>query len=316
MKIVVLDGFTLNPGDISWSALNDLGECEYHEHTRVEDVPARSAGAQIVLTNKTVLSAKTLSSLPDLRYIGVLATGYNVVDVAAARHKGIMVTNVPAYGTASVAQATFALLLELTNHAGHHSETVRQGRWSASRDFCYWDFPIVELSGLTMGIIGLGTVGNAVASIARGFGMRVIGYSRSASVADGIELASLDEVFANSDIVSLHCPLTEQTARLVSRERLALMKPTAFLINTSRGPLVDQEALANALNQGALAGAGLDVLATEPPSDDNPLLQARNCIVTPHIAWASRAARERLMKQAVANIRAFLDGHPINVIAG
>lgn len=314
MNIVVLDGFTLNPGDLSWEVLSDIGEFVVYEHTQNADVVERSAGAHIALTNKTVLTEATLTALPNLRYIGILATGYNVVDVAAARQKGIVVTNVPSYGTASVAQATFALLLELTNRVGHHCETVRQGRWSASRDFCYWDFPLVELAGLTMGIIGLGAVGSAVARIARGFGMRVIGYSRSGADVDGVELVSIDEIFANSDVVSLHCPLTEQTTSIVNRDRLALMKPTAFLINTSRGPLVDQDALADALNRGALAGAGLDVLSIEPPPHENPLRKARNCIITPHIAWAARAARERLMNQAVANIRSYIDGHPINVI--
>jgi glycerate dehydrogenase len=312
--IVVLDGFALNPGDLSWDDLRKLAPCEIYDHTPGEQVAARLQGASIGLTNKAHLTAATIASLPDLRYIGVTATGTNIVDLASARARGIIVTNVPAYSTDSVAQTTFALLLELTHHAGHHAKTTAEGRWSRSRDFCYWDFPLIELAGLTMGIIGLGAVGRKVAGIATAFGMRVIGASRSGSNDRGIECVSLDEIFRQSDVLSLHCPLTPETKGIVNRERLASMKKTAFLINTGRGPLIDEQALANALNGEQLAGAGLDVLSEEPPSADNPLLRARHCIITPHIAWATRAARVRLMKQTVANLEAFLQGAPINIV--
>lgn len=316
MKIVVLDGHTLNPGDLSWDELRALGECEIHPRTPPELVAARAAGAEVVLTNKVALDAATLAALPELRYIGVLATGYNVVDAAAARARGVTVTNVPGYSTKSVAQLTFALLLELTHHAGHHAATVRAGRWAASADFCYWDFPLRELDGLTFGVVGFGAIGREVAGIAAAFGMRVLAHSRRRPepLPPGVEFVALDDLFARADVVSLHCPLTPETRHLVNAERLARMKPGAFLLNTGRGPLVDEAALAAALNGGRLAGAGLDVLSAEPPPADHPLLTARNCLITPHLAWASGAARRRLLREVAANLRAFLSGSPRNVV--
>jgi glycerate dehydrogenase len=316
MSIVVLDGFTLNPGDLSWDQLKSLGACEIYDRSAPSEVVQRAAHAEVVLTNKTVLSRDQINSLPLLKYIGVLATGYNIVDAAAARERNIPVTNIPTYGTRSVAQMTFALLLELTQHAGHHAQTVREGRWTSNPDFCYWDFPLVELDGLTLGLVGYGRIGRAVGELARAFGMEVLSYSRSQpkETAPGVRWAGLDELFSTSDVVSLHCPLTPETKHLVNAGRLARMKPTAFLINTSRGPLVDETALAEALNSGRLAGAGLDVLAVEPPKAENPLLQARNCLVTPHISWATRAARARLMNTAVENVKAFQNGKAQNVV--
>ncbi len=316
VRIVVLDGHTLNPGDLDWTALEALGSCEIHERTPAALVVERARGAAIVLTNKTVLTREQILALPELRYIGVLATGYNVVDVAAARERGIPVTNVPTYGTRSVAQMTFALLLELTQHVGHHAQTVRDGRWTRCPDFCYWDHPLIELEGLTLGIVGYGRIGRAVAEIGRAFGLRIIAAaSERRAPAENQELSlPLDELFRQSDIVSLHCPLTETTRHMVNERRLALMKPTAFLLNTSRGPLIDEAALAAALNRGGLAGAALDVLGVEPPAEGNPLFAAKNCLITPHIAWATRSARARLMETAVANVNAFLEGAPVNVV--
>jgi glycerate dehydrogenase len=316
MRIVVLDGFTLNPGDLSWDDLCALGPCQVFERTPPSETVARASAAEIVLTNKFLLTREVLAQLPALRYIGVLATGYNVVDAAAARARGIPVTNVPDYSTASVAQLTFALVLELAHRTGHHPQTVRAGRWSRNADFCYWDQPLVELAGLTMGIVGFGRIGRSVTNIARALGMRVLIHSRTRPKQLPPEAAfvDLETLFRQSDIVSLHCPLTPETRHLVNPTRLAQMKPGAWLINTSRGPLVDEDALAAALNSGHLGGAGLDVLSTEPPPATNPLLQAKNCIITPHFAWATTAARRRLMRVAVDNIRAFLEGHPQNVV--
>ncbi len=312
MKIVVLDGFTLNPGDLDWSELHGLGHCTVYDRTPAAQIVERAADAPIVLTNKTPLSAEIIGRLPHLRYIGVLATGYNVVDVVAARARQIPVCNIPSYGTRSVAQHVFALLLELTQRTGHHAHTVREGRWTQNPDWCYWDRPLVELDGLTLGIVGYGRIGQAVAAIGQAFGMRVIVHSRSASL--GMETVSLDDLFRRSDVISLHCPLTDQTKGLVNTQRLSLLKPSSFLINTSRGPLVAESDLATALNAGWLAGAGLDVLSTEPPSPDNPLLAARNCLITPHLAWATHAARTRLLTTATANVRAFLNDAPQNVV--
>jgi glycerate dehydrogenase len=314
-QIVVLDGFTLNPGDLDWSGLRALGEFTVYDRTPPQEVVSRASGAEIVLTNKTVLDAAIIGALPQLRYIGVLATGYNVVDTAAATARGIPVTNTPGYGTPAVAQHAFALLLELCHRVGHHAATAREGRWSDSMDFCYWDSPLTELAGLTLGIVGYGAIGRAVGRIGRAFGMNIIAHTEPPCASeDGVEFMSLDEVFRRADVVTLHCPLTEATRNLVNAHRLALMKPTAFLINTSRGPLVAEQDLADALNASRIAGAGLDVLAVEPPSRANPLLAAKNCFVTPHIAWATRAARQRLMDIAVANVRAFLAGRPQNVV--
>jgi len=317
MKIVVLDGYTLNPGDLSWSELEALGDCAVYDRTSPEELLGRAQEAEAVLTNKAPLDAGAIARMPRLRYIGVLATGFNIVDVEAARARNVAVTNVPGYSTDSVAQLTFALLLELTHHVGHHAETVRAGRWSAGADFSYHDFPLIELRGLTLGIVGFGQIGQAVARLAHLFGLRVLAHRRPRHPADGggwadIEFVEMDALLEQSDIVSLHCPLTPETAGLIGPESLRRMKPTAFLLNTSRGPLVDGAALAEALNAGRLAGAGLDVLSREPPAPDDPLLSARNCLVTPHIAWASGAARARLMTAIAGNLRAFQAGERLN----
>jgi len=318
MRIVVLDGYTLNPGDLSWGQLQALGPCAIYDRSSAEEVVPRARDAEIVLTNKAGLSRQIIAQLPRLRYIGVIATGYNIVDRQAARERNIVVTNVPAYGTASVAQMVFAHLLNLTQHVAYHAETVTARRWCTSQDWCYWDYPLVELALLTLGIIGFGQIGRATAQIARAFKMKVLACDPAApaGAAAGVQLTDLERVFRQSDAISLHCPLTPQTYQLVNRERLAMMKPSAYLINTSRGPLVDEEALAEALNSGRIAGAGLDVLAVEPPEPDNPLLSAKNCYVTPHIAWATKAARQRLLTAVVENIRAFLAGRPQNVVSG
>lgn len=321
-RIVVLDGFTLNPGDLSWDELKALGDCKIHGRSAPSEVLDRAAEAELVLTNKVPLTREHFAKLAGLKYVGVLATGTNVVDLAAARERGVVVTNVPAYGTASVAQTTMALLLELAQHAGHHSHAVRDGRWTRNPDWCYWDFPLIELEGLTIGIVGLGRIGTAVARLAAAFGMRVIAAQRQTpspapllASQPGITRLELEAVFCQSDVVSLHCPLTAETRHLVNAERLSWMKTTAFLLNTSRGPLVDEQALADALNSGRLAGAGLDVLSTEPPTATNPLLTAKNCIITPHLAWATRSARARLMAIAVENVRVFLSGKPKNIVS-
>lgn len=316
MKIVVLDGYTTNPGDLTWQALHEVAECEIYDRTAVDQIVERAHDAEFVLTNKTPLDATTLAKLPALKYIGVLATGYNVVDTEAAKARGVAVTNIPAYGTESVAQMVFALLLELTQHVGHHARTVREGKWSASPDFCYWDYPLIELHGLTLGVIGFGHIGQAVARLGQAFGMKVVAHrkpKRDPGLA-GVTYLELDELLQQSDVVTLHSPLTDQTRHLIDAERLALMKPSAFLINTARGPLVHEDDLADALNSGRLAGAGLDVLSVEPPSPDNPLLSAKNCLITPHIAWATEAARKRLLGMAVENIQAFVAGESLNRI--
>jgi len=314
MKIVVLDGFTLNPGDLSWNDLQSLGSCEIYDRTPPPEVIRRSADAEILLTNKTKLTRELIQSLPKLRYIGILATGTNVVDLKAARERNITVTNVPGYGTQSVAQTTIALLLELCHRVGHHSQTVREGRWTRNIDWCYWDFPLIELGSLTMGIVGLGHIGRAVAELARAFGMRVLVYTPTPKSADFVNFIDLETLFRNSDVITLHCPLTPETQNLVNAQRLSWMKPSACLLNTSRGGLIDERALADALNSEQIAGAGLDVLSTEPPPPNNPLLRAKNCLITPHLAWATRASRSRLMTMAVENIRAFLNGKSQNVV--
>lgn len=313
MKIVVLDGYALNPGDLSWAALGELGELVVHERTPPELTLERAAGAEILIPNKVILGERELAALPALRYIGVQATGVNIIDLDAARTRGIVVTNVPAYSTPSVAQQVFALLLELTRGAGHHAQRVRRGAWSRCPDFTFWETPQVELAGKVFGVVGFGDIGRAVARIAAAFGTRLLVHTRTPDrAASEVQFVGLDELFANADVVSLHCPLTAQTDRLVNAARLATMKKTAYLINTGRGPLVDEAALAAALHDGVIAGAGLDVLTKEPPSADNPLLSAPNCLITPHLAWATLAARQRLMATVVANVRAFLDGAPRN----
>ncbi len=317
MKIVVLDGYTVNPGDLSWEPLEELGECTVYERTSPEELHKHAVDADILLTNKVILSADVLKKLPALKYIGVLATGYNVVDTEAAKAQGIVVTNIPAYSTPSVAQMVFAHILNITQQVKLHSDEVRQGRWSNNSDFCFWDTPLIELQGKRIGIIGLGHTGLKTARIALGFGMRVYAYTSKSSLQlpPEIKKLELDKLFATSDIVSLHCPLTEETKKMVNEERLALMKPTAILINTGRGPLVDEKALADALNNEKIYAAGVDVLSTEPPLPDNPLLTARNCYITPHIAWATEASRQRLMEIMVSNIKAFLAGKPENKVS-
>ncbi len=310
--IVILDGFTANPGDISWAEIEALGNCKIYDRTGEADVVARAADADIVLTNKTLITQKSLAALPRLRYIGVLATGYNTVDVQAAQQRGILVCNVPEYSTPNVTQAVFALLLELTNRTGHHSQTVHEGRWSASPDFCYWDGELVELAGRTLGIVGYGRIGKAVAAVGRAFGMQILAHRRTAS--DDPQFVSLDRLLSESDVVSLHCPLVPDTKELINAARLAQMKPSAFLINTARGALIHEPDLAAALNTERIAGAGLDVLSVEPPLASNPLLSARNCVMTPHIAWATRNARLRLLEVTAANIRSYLLNRPQNVI--
>ncbi len=318
MNIVILDGYTLNPGDLSWSGLEALGRCTIYDRTPADLTAERAQGAEVVLTNKVALREAELAQLPQLKYIGVLATGYDVVDVAAAGRRGVVVTNIPTYGTRSVAQMTFALLLELTQHVGHHAATVRQGRWSAGSDFCYWDHPLIELDGLSMGIIGFGRIGRAVAAIAPAFGMRVLAHDTGAAAEPmtDVRMVDLPRLLKSSDVVSLHCPLTPQNKGMINAANLAMMKPGAFLINTARGPLVNEPDLAAALNEGRIAGAALDVLVVEPPPPDNPLLTAKNCIITPHIAWATLAARQRLLDIAIDNLRAYLEGRPSNAVTG
>jgi glycerate dehydrogenase len=318
MHIVVLDGYTLNPGDLSWDRWQSLGECVVHDRTAAEETAARAAAADIVLTNKTVLSREVIEQLPNLKYIGVLATGYNVVDLSAAAEREIPVTNVPEYATSSVVQMVFAHLLNLCHHVAEHSARVHDGAWAASRDFCFWEYPLIELADRTLGIVGLGRIGRAVAATATAFGMKVLAYDPivDSDIPPGVVMTELDNLFAASDAVSLHCPLTDETRGLVNKERLERMKSTAFLINTGRGPLIDEDALADALNGDRIGGAGLDVLAAEPPPADAPLLAARNCYVTPHIAWATQAARRRLMGTAFENVQAFLEGTPVNVVNG
>ena len=314
-KIVVLDGYALNPGDLSWEGLKLLGNCEIFDRSTVEESVQRAQGAEIVLTNKAVLARETIETLDQLRYIGVLATGYNIVDVVAARERGISVANVPIYGTNSVAQMVFSHLLNLTQRTGEHASAVDAGRWTSAIDWCFWDYPLVELEGLTMGIVGLGRIGRAVAKLADAFGMKVIATSRSQQdVPEYVDIVKLDQLFSRSDVVSLHCPLTAETENLVNTDRLAKMKPTAFIINTSRGPLIDESALAKALENDTIAGAGLDVLSAEPPPADNPLINVKNCYITPHIAWATQGARSRLLGTAVENVAAFLNGKPQNVV--
>lgn len=311
MKIIVLDGNTINPGDLSWSALEQLGELTVYERTDKEEVFARAEAAEILITNKTPITGEVMEKLPALKFISVLATGYNIVDIDAARHLGIQVCNVPGYSTASVVQLTFAFILEFTHHVQGHSDGVHAGKWTASKDFCYWDYPLVELEGKTLGIIGFGDIGKRVADVASAFGMKIIAHSRTQSDQSNrsnFRWVSLDELFSQSDVVSLHCPLTENTKGLINEGNLKKMKPTSFLVNTSRGTLVVEKDLANALNEGRIAGAGIDVLSSEPPAADNPLLHAKNCFVTPHIAWASLEARTRLMRETVENVDAYLAG--------
>lgn len=307
----------MNPGDLSWDELKKLGEVTIYDRTSPSEVIERSADAEILLTNKTIIDRQIINQLPSLRYIGVLATGYNVIDTEAAREKGIVVTNIPSYSTDSVAQMVFSLLLTITNSVEHYTADNRAGRWSSNVDFCYWDTPLMELAGKTFGIIGFGNIGSKVSGIALAFGMKVIALtskSPDSLPAEVKKAKNLDHLLKESDVLSLHCPLTDTTRHLINASTLTKMKPTAILINTGRGPLVDENALAEALNRGALRGAGVDVLSCEPPTVDNPLLYARNCYTTPHLGWATVEARQRLMDIAVANVANFIEGIPTNVV--
>jgi glycerate dehydrogenase len=317
MKIVVLDGYALNPGDLSWDGIKKFGELVVHDRTSADEILTRSKGAGALFTNKTPVREEIINQLPDLQFIGVLATGYNIVDVEAAGKKGIVVSNIPDYGSYSVAQLTFALLLELCHHAQRHSDTVFSGKWTSSSDWCYWDFPLVELKDKTMGIIGLGSIGQKVADMATAFGMNVLGSSRKKtdqSHRKNFRWADIPELLRESDVVSIHCPLTPETKGLINAASLRTMKKSAFLLNTSRGPIIVDEDLGEALNSGIIAGAGIDVLSVEPPRNGNPLFSAKNCIITPHIAWATKEARTRLMDMAVVNLERFVRGNPINVV--
>ena len=311
MKIVVLDGYAANPGDLSWAPLEALGELTVYDRTPADQIAARIADAELVLTNKAVLSRELIAGAKKLRYIGVLATGYNVVDVAAAKELGVVVTNIPAYSTDSVAQLVFALLLEICHNVGHHSQAVHAGRWSANQDFCFWDTPLIELAGKTMGIVGYGRIGHKVAEIARCFGMNVIAWTRTPR---DPECVSLDELLERSDVISLHCPLFPETKNLINRDTIAKMKDGVILINTSRGPVVNDADLREALESGKVYAAGADVSTVEPIPADSPLLGAKNMFLTPHIAWATFEARERLMDIAVKNVEAFLSGAPVNTV--
>lgn len=314
MKIVILDAHTVNPGDLSWHQLESLGELKVYARTNPDEVVERCTGAEAVLTNKVVLDADILNQLPRLEYIGVLATGYNVVDLEAATRQSIVVTNIPAYSTQSVAQMVWAHILNIVNRVDYYARANRDGRWSKSADFCYFDFPHTELAGKTIGIIGLGNIGMAVAHIALAFGMKVVAYTSKSSLPDGIRSVSIDSVFSQSNIVSLHCPLTADTLHLVDERRLSLMQHDAILINTGRGPLVNDIALIHALNEGRLAAYGADVLTKEPAETDNPLIHATNAFFTPHIAWATTEARQRLVNICAANLRAFIEGKPLNQV--
>lgn len=316
MKIVVLDGYAANPGDLSWEGMKVLGDCTIYDRTAPEKVIERAAGAEAILTNKVIIDASHIAALPDLKYIGVLATGYNVVDTAAAKERGIVVTNIPSYSTPSVAQMVFAHILNITQQVQHHSEEVHKGRWTDNKDFCFWDTPLMELREKKIGLVGLGNTGYATARVAIGFGMQVYALTSKShfQLPPEIKKADLDQLFSECDIVSLHCPLTPETREMVNARRLAMMKPTAILINTGRGPLINEQDLADALNNDKIYAAGIDVLSTEPPCADNPLLTAKNCYITPHIAWATTEARERLMNMAIGNLQAYIAGKPENVV--
>lgn len=316
MKIVVLDGYAANPGDLPWEGLKALGECTVYDRTAPEDVLGRATGAEVILTNKVVINAEHMTALPELKYIGVLATGYNVVDTTAAKERGIIVTNIPAYSTASVAQMVFAHILNIAQHVQSHSDAVHQGRWTDSKDFCFWNTPLVELRDKKIGLVGLGNTGYTTARVAIGFGMQVYALTSKShfQLPPEIKKMDLDQLFSECDIISLHCPLTPETHELVNARRLAMMKPSAILINTGRGPLINEQDLADALNNGKIYAAGVDVLSTEPPRADNPLLTAKNCFITPHIAWATFEARERLLNIAISNLQNYIAGKTENVV--
>ncbi len=317
MKIVVLDGYTLNPGDLNWEGFRALGDLTVYDHTSPKLTAERARDAEILLTNKTVLGKRELSQLPMLQYIGVFATGYNVVDIAEAFRKNITVTNIPGYSTDSVAQMVFAHLLNICHNVQKHSDVVKQGAWTKNRDFCFWNYPLTELTGKTMGIIGFGQIGRKVAQLAAAFGMDVVVCSRSMKQEEGhqhIRWAVLNDLLQESDVVSLHCPLVPETKNLINKRTLSLMKKDAILINTARGPLINEADLAAALSEGKIAWAAVDVLSSEPPSQDNPLLSVKNCLITPHIAWATRQARYRLMNISLQNLKAYLTKAPINIV--
>lgn len=316
MKIVVLDGYAANPGDLSWDVLKTLGDCTIYDRTMPNEVVERAFDAEAILTNKVILKDELLAKLPNLKYIGILATGYNTVDIESAKKRGIIVTNIPSYSTPSVAQMVFAHILNIASQVKHHSDEVRKGRWTNSQDFCFIDSPLLELRGKKIGLIGLGNIGYNTARIAIGFGMEVYAYTSKSvfQLPPEIKKLDLDGIFKECDIVSLHCPLTPETRGLVNKTRLELMRPSSIIINTGRGPLIVEQDLADALNSGKIYAAGLDVLSSEPPKADNPLLTAKNCFITPHIAWATAEARERLMSIAIENVKSYIAGNPTNVV--
>lgn len=318
MKIIILDGYTENPGDLSWGEFEKLGELTVYDRTTDHSlIVPRIGDAEVVYTNKTPITAETIKACPNLKYIGVLATGYNVVDVKAAKEAGIIVSNIPTYGTDAVSQYAIALLLELCHHIGEHSNCVKNGDWTNNQDWCFWNYPLIELAGKTMGIIGFGRIGQGTARIAQALGMKVLAYDTYKNEAlenENCRYAELDELLSSSDVISLHCPLFPETQGIINKENIAKMKDGVLIINDSRGPLIVEEDLRDALNSGKVAGAAMDVVSTEPIKMDNPLLDAKNCIITPHIAWAPKESRQRLMNIAVDNLKAFIDGAPINVV--
>lgn len=317
IKIVVLDGYTLNPGDLSWAGLEQLGECKIYDRTPADKVLKRIGDAQIIYTNKTQITSEIIEKAPNLKWIGVLATGYNVVDIQAAKEKGIPVANVPTYGTAAVAQMVFALLLEICHHVWEHSEAVKSGEWTNNQDFCFWKYPLMELAGKTMGLIGYGRIGQATGKIAHALGMKVLAYDTHQNPgleSESMQYVSLDDLLKESDVISLHCPLLDTNQGMINRNTIADMKDGVIIINTSRGPLIVEEDLVEALNKGKVYAAAVDVVSVEPIPADNSLLNAKNMIITPHIAWAPKESRERLMQIAVDNLKAFLEGKPLNVV--
>jgi len=322
VKIVVLDGYTLSPGDLSWEGLEKIGDLKVYDRTSYDlsgqdKIIERAKDAEVLFVNKTPITREALDQMPKLKFIGVLATGYNIVDVEAAKEKGIVVTNIPTYGTTAVAQMAFALLLEMCHHVWEHSEAVKKGDWTNNPDWCFWNYPLIELADKTMGIIGFGRIGQTVGKIAQAFGMKVLAfdsYQNKALESDTLKYVELDELLAESDVISLHCPLFESTKGIINKNTIAKMKKNAMLINTSRGPLVVEEDLAEALNSGRIAGAAVDVVSSEPIKGDNPLLKAKNIIITPHISWAPKESRKRLMDIAIDNLEKFLAGTPVNVV--
>ena len=314
MKIVILDGYTENPGDLSWEGFEKLGEVAVYDRTPNDKIVERIGDAEVVIMNKTPISKETMEKCPNIKYIGVLATGYNVVDVAAAKERGIPVCNIPTYGTSAVGQYTIALLLEICHHIGHHNDAVHEGKWESNPDWCFWDYPLIELMGKTLGIIGFGRIGQATAKIAKALGMKILAYDTYQSAPELADYVELDTLLKESDVIALHCPLFPATQGIINKDNIAKMKDGVIILNDSRGPLIVEQDLADALNSGKVYAAALDVVSTEPIKGDNPLLKAKNCIITPHIAWAPKESRQRLMDIAVDDLKAFLDGKPINVV--